>query len=325
MPKLSIVTPSYNSAKFLPLLLESVRRQTFGDWEHIIVDDGSEDESATIAKNYAAVDSRINVVQQENRGALNARNEGYRHVDSTSSYIYFLDADDVLEDGMLGTMITYLERHPEVGLAFCDYRCVDENGEAVPCGDKRRYVPTRFWVRALKETEPLTPFVSVYCWAPVMESISILRRSVYEGTSGWDASLGQHGEGVDLFLQIALISELHFVPKCLYQYRRHPSQSSARSHVWLPQKQKVRDKWDHLPWLTDEQRQIVIAAKAFGDGRLALYHRLSSARSEWERGAYRVSLRIFCGALVRLGYGVIRDWWMSCKVKGAATTSPAVR
>lgn len=323
MPKLSIVTPSYNAAKFLPLLLESVRRQTFADWEHIVVDDGSEDESGTIANSFAAFDSRIKVVQQKNRGgALNARNEGYRHVDRASIYVYFLDADDVLENDMLETMIAYLECRPNVALAFCDYRCINEDGEAVRSGANQRYVPTRFWVRTLKATEPLTPFVSVYCWAPVMESISILRRSAYERVSGWDESLGQHGEGVDLFLQIALISELHFVPKCLYLYRRHPNQSSARPQVWLQQKQKVRDKWDHLPCLTDEQRRVVNAAKAFEDGRLALYHRLSSARSQWDCGAYGTSLRVLLGALIRIGRYVIADLWVSYKVKRLADSAP---
>ena len=53
--------------------------------------------------------------------------------------------------------------------------------------------------------------MSIYCWAPVMESVSVLRRDVYARTDGWDESMGQGGEGVDLFVHVAFHSEVHFV------------------------------------------------------------------------------------------------------------------
>lgn len=95
-PRLSIVVPVYNVELYLDECLESLAAQTFTDFEAILVDDGSTDTSAVIAKAFAARDKRFRVVMQENAGLGAARNVGARHAHEDSEYLAFVDSDDTM-------------------------------------------------------------------------------------------------------------------------------------------------------------------------------------------------------------------------------------
>lgn len=103
LPIVSIVVPVYNAADYLPQLLESVKGQTFQDYELILVDDGSSDKSLEILENYRTKDPRIRVIHQENSGASAARNRGIE--EARGEYLSFLDADDEIEPDMLQEMV----------------------------------------------------------------------------------------------------------------------------------------------------------------------------------------------------------------------------
>ena len=93
-PKVSIVAPMYNVAPYLRECLDSVRKQTLADFEAILVDDGSPDESGAIADEYAAKDTRFKVIHKQNGGVSAARNDGLAA--STGEYVFLLDSDDFL-------------------------------------------------------------------------------------------------------------------------------------------------------------------------------------------------------------------------------------
>lgn len=297
MPKVSIITPCHNAELYVGQMIESVLAQTISDWEHILVDDGSTDGSNLIVRSYLKQDSRLRLLEQQNRGVANARNNGFQCCSQNSEYLYFLDADDVLEPNMLQVMVAYLDAHPEVGLAYCDFTCIDSRGLMVERDfDSPRFAPTTFGVRVLPNTEPQTPFESVFCWAPVMESMSVLRRSIYERTPGWDEALGQHGEGIDLFLHFALLSEVHFVPKQLYRYRRHSRQSSNDSRKHQLQPQKIEAKWRNMTGLTHDQRKVVQSAITFQNTRLRSFRSFHAATSYLKCGAFRTAARTYISA-----------------------------
>lgn len=92
-PFFSIVTPTFNRVRFLPEMIASVQAQSFSDYEHIIVDDGSTDGTETLMKPFVKADSRIRYIKQENKGRSIARNVGIES--SKGKYICFLDSDDV--------------------------------------------------------------------------------------------------------------------------------------------------------------------------------------------------------------------------------------
>lgn len=99
MPAISIIIPMYKVEKYLRRCLDSVQRQTFSDWQAICVNDGSPDNSAEIANEYAKSDPRFVVVNKENGGLSDARNVGMAH--ATGDFLMFLDSDDCIHPQML--------------------------------------------------------------------------------------------------------------------------------------------------------------------------------------------------------------------------------
>lgn len=93
-PVISTIIPCYNQAHFLPAVVRTLQEQTFSDWEGIIVNDGSSDDTQTVAEKLAQEEPRLRVIQQENRGLSGARNSGIRTARGT--YIHLLDSDDLL-------------------------------------------------------------------------------------------------------------------------------------------------------------------------------------------------------------------------------------
>ncbi len=100
---LSIVVPVYNVEKHLSLCIESILKQTFTDFELILIDDGSYDNSGCICEHYSLIDSRIKVIRKENEGVSEARNIGIKN--AIGKYICFIDSDDWVEPGYLEALL----------------------------------------------------------------------------------------------------------------------------------------------------------------------------------------------------------------------------
>jgi CDP-glycerol glycerophosphotransferase len=107
---IGVIVPVYRTAAWLDECLASLVAQTHREWEAVVVDDGSPDESGEIADAWAAREPRIRVVHTENRGLGAARNEGLRHVPAGTEYLAFLDSDDVLPPDAYATLVRSLER-----------------------------------------------------------------------------------------------------------------------------------------------------------------------------------------------------------------------
>ena len=103
MPAISIVVPVYKSERYLNQCIDSILNQTFLDYELILVDDGSSDNSPTICDSYAVKDNRIKVIHKENGGVTEARKTGCLH--AKGDYITFIDSDDYIASDMLYKMI----------------------------------------------------------------------------------------------------------------------------------------------------------------------------------------------------------------------------
>ena len=291
MPAVSVLIPCYSSERFIARTLESLQRQTFADWECIVVDDGSPDDSVHIVRSIAAFDARIRVLQQPNGGVCRARNAAHAASSSGSRYLLFLDADDCLEADMLETLVSYLDQHEDVCLTYCAFTCIGEADELIPPGDRRlpgfvptRLVPTKFGVKALPPTVAETPFTSIYAaWAGLLPSNSLLRRSVYDKTPGWDETFGHLAEDTDVFLQMALRGSIHYLPRALLRYRRHANQATSNTARIREQDQKLFHKWAHIDF-TDPERARVQTARAFRVTRLEPYWWLQFAASHLKSG-----------------------------------------
>lgn len=111
--KVSIVIPVYNVEKYVGATLRSVQNQTMTDFEAIIINDGSTDNSVKMVEPFLA-DKRFKLFSIENRGLAGARNEGLKHV--TGEYLYFLDSDDLIAPNFLEIMVNTLDDNPDIEL-----------------------------------------------------------------------------------------------------------------------------------------------------------------------------------------------------------------
>jgi glycosyltransferase involved in cell wall biosynthesis len=310
MPKVSIITPCYNSRRFIVRTIASVIDQSFGDWEHVVVDDGSTDDPAAVVGPYLALEPRLRLIHQSNRGVCGARNQGLRAAAAESEYLLFLDADDCLEPDMLAVMVAYLERHTEVGLVHCKPSFIDEEdrtleGFAWP----PRWAPAGRWVRTLPEECAETPLVSILCLAGLIPSLSLMRRSVYEQTPGWDEGMGWYLEDTDLFLQLALRGKVHYLPRALVRHRRHRGQSTADPARFPAQERKLYTKWRRGVGLTEAQRQVVAEALRFRETRLIPYQALRAGGRHLRAGSLFLAARFYVGGLRRYAASLLPVGW----------------
>ncbi len=125
-PLVSVITPAFNASRFLPDCLESVRRQTVTDWEHVVVDDGSTDETRAMLEAAAALEERLRpILLPRNVGVAEARNAALQN--ARGRYFAFLDADDSWLSQKLELQIAFM-RAREAAMSFTAYRVTTEDG-----------------------------------------------------------------------------------------------------------------------------------------------------------------------------------------------------
>ena len=122
---ISVVIPLYNKEKSVRSTLESVRVQSYADWECIVVDDGSTDKSREVAEQFMTLDFRFKILSQENAGVSAARNAGI--MAAKGEYVAFLDADDLWTPNYLETMVALIADYPDAGLYSLGYEEIDSD------------------------------------------------------------------------------------------------------------------------------------------------------------------------------------------------------
>ncbi|MBQ3453639.1 MAG: glycosyltransferase family 2 protein, partial [Thermoguttaceae bacterium] len=128
MPFFSVVVPVYNVRQWVGRAIESILAQTFEDFELILIDDGSTDDSAEVIAQYT--DPRVKLIRQENRGQGGARNRGIEA--STGKWITFLDPDDQWLPGFLEDYYRVISDHPGIDLCYSSFRRIYQDGRSVP-------------------------------------------------------------------------------------------------------------------------------------------------------------------------------------------------
>lgn len=117
--KVSIIIPSHNYGFIIKETLENLQAQEYQNWEALIIDDGSTDNTEEIVSSFTRNDPRIQYHFQENKGVSAARNHGFRK--SVGAYIQFLDADDLLSKQKLSKQVDFMESHSEVDISYTDH------------------------------------------------------------------------------------------------------------------------------------------------------------------------------------------------------------
>jgi glycosyltransferase involved in cell wall biosynthesis len=218
-PLVSVCVPTYNFARFLPDCIESVRQQTLTDWELVICDDCSTDETAAVIRGYAIRDSRIRYVENEQRLGMNGNLK--RAADSgTGRYLKILCADDWLVPGCLKTLCGLMEEYPRVVLATCAEINCNEAG-----------VPLRVQFLFGKP-------ISLISGESMLErmvrgegfggnSSFLIRTSAYRAVGGYDRTVHYAGD-YDLAARLCRIGDYLHIDRPLFYGRSHPSSSSSQ-------------------------------------------------------------------------------------------------
>ena len=214
-PPISIIMPTYNGMPYLRQAIESVRNQTFSNWELIVIDDGSTDDSLRWLESVA--DSRICVLRNEhsghrgrlrNRGLANARGE----------WIAFNDSDDRWRPQKLERQLAYHSAHPALRWSYTGRAVIDRDGQVLvePSG---RWVPhSGSILKPLLRLEATIALPSVF-----------IQRALLEQVGGfWDQAWG---EDYELWIRLAQQERCGLIDEPLVEIRSHPSTSAGRPEV----------------------------------------------------------------------------------------------
>lgn len=189
----SIVVPVYNAAHFLAETIGYVQKQTYTDWELLLVDDCSKDDSMQIAYKFAGADARVKPIRQEtNGGAAKARNRGIQ--EAKGRFLCFLDADDIWEKDKLEKELKFL-RDRQASFIFTGYEFADEEGRGL--GKIVHVPPTITYEQALKNTTIFTSTVMIDRKKIPDEDI-FMPEIASEDTATWWKILKKHGIGCGL-------------------------------------------------------------------------------------------------------------------------------
>jgi glycosyltransferase involved in cell wall biosynthesis len=220
MATVDIIIPAFNAAKYLPFALESVSSQTFDDWQILLVDDGSTDNTAEVVAPFLdRFGSKIKYIKQNNRGLPAARNTAIRA--STAEFLALLDADDVWLPCRLSESLKAFAERPQVGLAYGLVTHIDQEGRlgGTFAGNRRNAegrIAPYIYMRKVELPCPTVTF----------------RRQCIDEVGSFDEAM-RATEDRDLWLRIALRYEVAFVPKVLAYYRQSPNSMSADSQRML--------------------------------------------------------------------------------------------
>jgi glycosyltransferase involved in cell wall biosynthesis len=215
MPSVSIIIPAYNAAQWLAETLESALAQTYAEKEIIVIDDGSRDGTADVARTFSG--RGVRVVTQPNRGAAAARNHGLRL--ATGDFIQYLDADDLLAPDKIAAQIRRLARNPRL-LASCRWgRFYHKVDDAVFADDGMAadFPPIDFLLLHVGSAKMMHPAA----W--------LVPRAIADKAGLWDEELSLNDDG-EYFARVVLASGgILSVPKVCSFYRSGLTGSLSRT------------------------------------------------------------------------------------------------
>jgi glycosyltransferase involved in cell wall biosynthesis len=282
MPLISVIVPAFNASRFLAETLRSACRQTHRDLEIIVVDDGSTDNTSSIAGDFARSDERIRLLKIANSGVSTARNFGIAA--ARSDLIATLDADDLWHPQKLERQLRIMQSAPlDVGVVYCWSSGIDESGDVV--------LPV--WNASLAEGDVLEDIVR----SGILSngSTPLMRWAFIEKAGGYDEHL-RLCEDWQFYTAMAGVCRFRVIPECLTGYRLTDKSLSMNAIEMERAIQEVTDwisrSWPDLPEsvLQDRagtvDRYLAFLAIRAGKPRLAARY---LARATFGRDGVRLS------------------------------------
>lgn len=244
MKKVSVIIPNYNHCHYLGSAIQSVLAQTFSDYEIIVVDDGSTDNSREVVSSFG---EKVHYIWQENKGLGGARNTGI--LASTAEFVGFLDADDEWEPTYLERMVQLSQKYPEAVVYYCCAQGIDESGNQLPQVFGQMVAPGDVYQNLLRAN-----FI-------IPSTVMARRSTVVEKGLFEQDNLAIHGcEDWDLWLRLAPHNRMVGTSERLVRYRQHQNTFSAHPEKMqkavkaVIEKHFGLDEGDQNKWSPEKKR-----------------------------------------------------------------------
>ena len=265
VPRVSVVIPTYNYARYVSEAIDSVLAQSFEELEVIVVDDGSTDQTAEILR---AFGGQLCDIRQEHRGLSAARNTGIRA--ARGQYVAFLDSDDLWLPDKVSLQVARLDAEPEVGLVYGETLLFDDS------------TPATLTLHSHFAPHPSGRILSwLVCENVIPSPTPMVRRELFERVGLFDETLSAC-EDWDMWIRIARVCEIAYVDRVLAKKRQHQENMSLDSERLMPNGLRVLEKAFSAPDPSQELHGL--RRKAFGRSYADFgLHRFHTGRYEQAR------------------------------------------
>jgi len=292
MARVSVIIATYNRAHVVSEAIDSVLAQTYRDFEVIVVNDASTDNTVQVLGRYG---NQIRYLRREtNGGCAAARNDGIRA--STGEFIAFLDSDDLYEPNRLESAISFLDKHEEYGAVYAEMLRVDPSGQ----------LPTLRWVATRGGGRGGWIFDALLQHAQMMTPAITIRRGVLARVGLFDETL-RSGFDTDLWWRIARETQIGYLDEIACTYRFTPrSLHQSGSRATESRARVCRKALDTYAGLTARQRRLI---------RLALSENLRTYAGDLAAEGRAREARAACLLAVKEALGA--RMWVSA-LKGMA-------
>ena len=237
-PLLSVIMPAFNAEKHIDFSIKSIVNQSYINWELIIIDDGSSDNTASIVQRWVKQDNRIQLVQQKNSGKPSiARNKG---IDiAKGKYISFLDADDTYLKDRLRFATEVLESNKDIALCFCDFSMTDDLGH---CIDSNHLKSRGFITKSSNFITPLNNgflcnknfirFMATEMTVMNTNTITFRKELLLNEPYAFNENM-TIGEDLDFWFRLINQQVSFYIPQVLADYNVHPDSITKNPEALL--------------------------------------------------------------------------------------------
>ena len=250
MPEVSVIIPTYNSARYLSDAVDSVLAQTFKDFEVLVIDDGSTDDTESLMSRYGAA---VRCIHQENAGVAVARNRGIR--ESHGRYVAFLDADDTWLPDKLTKEVRALDLNRDYRACYSAFAVADCDLVPFDVNNSKREGS------ALKDLLLRGNVIAT-------PSTVMCERALFAETGGFDPALSQCADW-DMWVRLAALTEFLYLDEPLVTYRQHGANMSGNAPLLERDSLRVLQKGFDMLGVTDSLRAKRRSAFARNDMVLA--------------------------------------------------------
>jgi len=262
MVKVSVYIPSHNYGQYIDQAVQSVLKQSMMDWELIVIDDGSTDNTLEILNKYKK-HSKIRIIEQENKGLNVTNNIAVRL--SNGQYVIRLDADDVFDENILLVLSNILDTKPDVSLVYPDYYHTDETGEVMEIVRRKKIG---------EEVELLD--------LPAHGACTMIRRESLRDLRGYEEAFSCQ-DGYDLWLRFLQKYKPYNVNVPLFYYRQHGNSLTKKQEKILDTRREIKNNFVDKYKNGERPRVLCIipVAKKSIYGKIGPFDKLSGKPLLW--------------------------------------------